>query len=71
MRTDVSLSCPIADIYSRLAKPFEGSHPVRVYAQSDWVFGGQPWVMKVAASMFDHWKPKKMNTFLFLRSSKK
>lgn len=56
MRTDVSLSCPIADIYSRLAKPFEGSHPVRVYAQSDWVFGGQPWVMKVAASMFDHWK---------------
>ena len=56
MRTDISIQRPIMAMYADHVRPFESAQPPRAYIATDWIFGGEPRVMAVLASLIDSWQ---------------
>jgi len=59
MRTDVQLQAnhSIMDFYENVVRPSQASAGLRANIASDYVYGGEPRVMEILASLFDEWEP--------------
>jgi len=55
-RTDIKIHNSIMDFYERFVQPSEDSAALRAHIVSDWVFGGQPQVMGILATLYDTWR---------------